>query len=182
MSRAPRRSTSLDREVVKIAQRTCERTYVGIDNGVSGSIGVASDSNSQFHLTPIFNCLSYTKKVKNINRVNVEELRAILEPLINPMAVLERPMVNPGRFDATISAIRALEATLIVLESLTIPYRFIDSKEWQSVMLPKGVQGADKLKAASLDIGRRLFPQFVKKFKKDADGMLIAECARRLRW
>lgn len=183
----PRMKVNVKRIQTSSSQRTYqnERTYVGIDNGVSGSIGIVqSDVVARFFKTPTSKHLNYTKKVKHISRIEVEELRNILSGLHNPMAVLERPMINPGRFDATISACRALEALLIVLEELDIPYRYIDSKEWQSKILPKGIKGSDKLKKASLDVGSRLFPQFKDKFKsqKDADGMLIAECARRERW
>jgi hypothetical protein len=86
-------------------------------------------------------------------------------------------MVNSTRFNATLSAIRALEATLIALERSQFPYEYIDSKEWQKVLLPKGLKGSDELKAASLDIGKRLFPSL--DIKKDADGLLIAEYMRR---
>lgn len=87
-------------------------------------------------------------------------------------------MINPGRFQASISAVRALEATLITLELLNIPYQYLDSREWQRDILPKGVKGADELKRASLDVGKRLFPQFAHMFKGDADGILIAHWAR----
>jgi len=91
--------------------------------------------------------------------------------------LLERPMVNPGRFKATASALRALEATLIVLERLNIPFQYIDSKEWQRHLLPKGIE-KDELKKAALDVARRLFPSVQ---TKDADSLLIAEYARRMR-
>ena len=65
-----------------------------------------------------------------------------------------------------------------MLEKLGIPYQFIDSREWQSVMLPKGTKGSDLLKKASYDIGKRLFPGLVEK-QKDADSLLIAEFVRR---
>ena len=52
------------------------------------------------------------------------------------MASIERPMVNPKRFEATVSALRALEATLIVLESLNIGKEYCDSKGWQKALLP----------------------------------------------
>ena len=79
------------------------------------------------------------------------------------------------------SALRALESTLVVLELLKFSHTFIDSKEWQKVLLPKGVKGTVEQKKASLDIGCRMFPQFEKEFKKqkDADGLLIAEYCRR---
>jgi len=80
-----------------------------------------------------------------------------------------------------VSAIRALEATLIVIESLKISLAYIDSKEWQKPLLPNGTKGGAEQKKASLDIGSRMFPQFKEEFKKqkDADGMLIAEYCRR---
>jgi hypothetical protein len=86
-------------------------------------------------------------------------------------------MVNSTRFNASLSAIRALEATLIALEESKLPYEYIDSKEWQKHLLPKGLKGSDELKKASLDIGKRLFPSL--ELKKDADGVLIAEYLRR---
>jgi hypothetical protein len=86
-------------------------------------------------------------------------------------------MVNSTRFNATLSAIRALEATLIALEESQFPYEYIDSKEWQKLLLPKGLKGSDELKKASLDVGKRMFPEL--EIKKDADGLLIAEFMRR---
>ena len=97
-------------------------------------------------------------------------------------------------FSTTISAARALEATLIVLEQFKIPFRYVDSKEWQHEMLPKGLQDripkgtksemtkAKKVrraerKMASRDIGKRAFPHL--DFPEDADSILMAEWARR---
>jgi hypothetical protein len=94
------------------------------------------------------------------------------------IAIIERPMINPTRFKASISAARSLEATQIIFESLGIPYMFIDSREWQKAELPKGYEGPE-LKKASMDIGCRLFPdkaELIKKHK-DADGLLIAHYA-----
>lgn len=157
--------------------------WVGIDNGVSGSIGIISPEHTMFLPTPTFSEQSYTKKKQNITRINVNKLREILVQYLDfrTILLLERPMVNPGRWKATISAIRALEATLGVIEFLGMAYQYIDSKEWQSIMLPKGVKGSPVLKKASSDIGKRLFPQFSEQIRrqKDADGILIAEWARR---
>ncbi len=153
--------------------------YIGIDNGVTGSIGILSPTAATFFLTPVKKELNYTKTKKWINRVDTIKLRAILEaiPADKALVLIERPMVNPGRFQATISAIRALEATLITLESLGLAMRYADSKEWQKALLPEGCAGPDELKAASLSIGKRLFPALA--FKKDADSILMAEWARR---
>jgi hypothetical protein len=161
--------------------------YVGIDNGVSGSIGILDPEFSiqdRFFLTPVIEQYNYTKAKKKIHRIDVVGLRHILDPLKGDIArlMLERPMVNPGRFQATASALRALEATLIILEELQIPYEYIDSKGWQKLLLPQGIKG-DELKKASVDVGIRLFPKFMETITKhkDADGLLIAEYCRRVR-
>jgi hypothetical protein len=159
--------------------------YIGIDNGVSGSIGVVStdaDFKPLMMKTPVFSQQNYTKKKGNITRINTTELKEILmEFSENCFLFIERPMVNPTRFKATTSALRALEASLIVIESLGIPFSYIDSKEWQKAMLPAGIKGSAELKKASVEIACRLFPHLSDIFKKqtDGDGILIAEYAKR---
>ena len=159
--------------------------YVGIDNGVTNNgIGVINDKGeAQLYKLPIKKELSYTKEAKHISRIDYPLLLSLFGDIVaefNDHQVkvgLERPMVNSTRFNASLSAIRALEATLIALEESQWAYEYIDSKEWQKVLLPKGLKGSDELKAASLNIGKRLFPSLA--IKKDADGLLIAEYLRR---
>jgi hypothetical protein len=156
--------------------------YIGIDNGVTGSIGIIGTDWSEFIRTPTKSEQNYTKTKGNISRINFPVLKGLLEVYLggNGVAIIERPMVNPGRFKSTTSALRSLEATLIVLEELDFPYMYCDSKQWQKELLPAGIKGPE-LKTASVDIGCRLFPNhehFIKKHK-DADGLLIAEWARR---
>lgn len=161
------------------------RMYIGIDNGVSGTIGWSGNLHNgescfgQIPM-PVRRELSYTKEKKHINRVLFSELKQVLyncSNSYNALVLIERPMVNSTRFNASLSAIRCLESTLIALEELNLPHQYIDSRQWQSIMLPKGLKGSDQLKKASIDIGRRLFPSVV--CKPDADGILIAEWARR---
>ena len=158
---------------------------MGVDNGVSGTVGIiAMDATfNLFFKTPTFMEQNYTKTKKNISRINVVELKRLLEGHNIVHTMIERPMVNPGRFQATVSAIRAMEATLIVMEALQIPYEYVDSRGWQKMLLPQGIKGADLLKKASLDIGKRLFPKWAVQIQKqkDADGLLIAEFCRRTR-
>ena len=166
--------------------------YIGIDNGVSGSIGAVNRKGESilFRMMPTFQQQDYTKKKKNISRIHIEGLDGIIHILNSRFLnthlriFIERPMVNPTRFVATGSALRTLEATLIVLEMHHNSYRFVDSKEWQKIMLPHGVKGSDKLKKASCDIGKRLFPEYTNEInkQKDADGLLIAEAARKESW
>lgn len=159
------------------------KTYVGIDNGVTGTIGIIhAHGLVEFMKTPVRLEQSYTKKKQNVSRILVKELTHMLEILEPPVMVsVERPMINGTRFKASMSGIRALEATLNVLELLELPYQYIDSKEWQKDLLPKGIKGTDELKKASKDIGIRLFPQHKELIEKhgDADGLLIAEYCKR---
>lgn len=164
-------------------KKTESKFYIGIDNGVTGSIGIVGKELTyyEFMETPIIFGQDYTKAKKNVSRVNVTTFAEVIHTLKGYglcVAVLERPMKNPARFDATCSAMRALEAELTVLELYDVPYMFIDSKKWQKEMLPKGVVGTKELKKASLDIGKRLFPE-IKDKHPDRDGILIAEYARR---
>lgn len=155
--------------------------YIGIDNGTSGSIAILDGLNDAVFLpTPTISEQSYTKAKKIITRVDSLRLMAILKPYTGAMVILERPMINPGRFAASMSAMRALEATLIVIESLGLARMYVDSKQWQKELLPKGVTGPE-LKKASVDIGCRLFPSLAEAIRKhgDADGLLIAEYWRR---
>lgn len=161
------------------------KIWIGIDNGVSGTIGIVSQEGNvlEFFKTPVVSGQDYTKAKKNISRVDHQKLRNLFEIYapaddLTVKALVERPLVNPTRFLATTSALRALEATLIVLEQIGIPYEFIDSKEWQKDMLPKGIKGSAELKKASKDIGERLFPHNIINHP-DTDGLLIAEYGRR---
>src|SRR3970282_2741479 len=157
------------------------KTYVGIDNGVSGTISILTEQSVYHFDTPVKKEQSYTKTKQMISRIDYERLRdGLMGRLIGNSGVfclLERPMVNPGRFTATASALRALEATLIVLERLNIPFQYIDSKERQRHVLPKGIE-KDELKKAALDVAKRVFPRAT---PKEAHLLLIVENARRMR-
>ena len=160
-----------------------KKFYVGIDNGVSGSIGIINTETQEVRVfpTPVKKELNYTKEKAMLNRIDRAKVKEIFEifgdtPTDRILVILERPMINPKRWKASVSAIRALESTITIFEDLNLPFIYVDSKEWQKDMLPKGTAG-DDLKEASLLVARRLFPNL--DFKKDGDGILIAEWARR---
>lgn len=152
-----------------------QRCFIGIDNGVSGSIGIIrEDGTYAFHKTPVRSELNYTKEKAMITRIKPVDLTKLLsEAGPGSMVMIERPMVNPKMFKASTSALRAFEATIVVLETLGIAYEVCDSKEWQRGTLPKGVNG-DALKPASMDVGNRLYPDAQSVKHPDRDGMLIA--------
>jgi hypothetical protein len=155
------------------------KTFIGIDNGVSGAITILSNDNDIIlHAkTPVKKCLNYTKKKAFVNRVDFKSMINILKKAgDDTFCFIERPVVNPTRFNASTSALRCLEATIIILEELQIPYQFIDSKEWQKELLPSGLVG-DELKVAADSVANRLFP---KQKVLNADSVLIAEyCLRK---
>jgi hypothetical protein len=157
----------------------------GIDNGSSGSIAILSPGSGIFwSRTPVLRRRNYQKHERYLLRLDPVRLTAVFRELLlapwlagRPVDVLlERPYCNPQGFNASLMAARTLEATLVVLDLLGLPFRFVDSKQWQSVLLP-GVEGREALKRASLETGRLLFPDVP--FKGDADALLMAEWARR---
>jgi hypothetical protein len=167
------------------------KVFIGIDNGVTGSIGVIETdgviTKSAFIATPIRRVRDYTKEEQFFQRIDWPELVKGLSHLVDfnhpddIIAVIERPMVNPRAFVATKSALRAFEATIIALEYLNISFSYIDSKEWQKEFLSSAFSGRDELKKASLEVGLQLFPSngtFIRKHG-DADGLLLAEYTRR---
>lgn len=160
------------------------KVIIGIDNGVSGTIGIIGEQYTDFMETPVFSEQNYTKQKDNITRIDTNRLREIFIRAMEEnkslpeevLVVMERPMVNPTRFKATTSALRSLEAELVTIEAVGFAHIYCDSKEWQKKELPQGISSSEELKRASKDIGCRLYPQFKTLIQKhkDADGMLIA--------
>ena len=149
---------------------------VALDNGVSSN-GVAlfgPDNLVRYEKLPIKSELSYTHEEHHITRLDAPGLRKLLTswnlPKNDTKVVMERIMINPARFRASISAARCLEAELIIIEEFGFEIEYCDSKNWQHVLLPS-VVGTDDLKKASLALGHKLFPDLA--IKKDADSLLI---------
>lgn len=160
--------------------------YIGWDNGVTGTLSMLNEAGGVnfFIKVPTFKEQNYTKKEYIINRIDTNKLLELLEGYVGAdvKVMLERPLVNNCFFSATCSAMRSLEATLIVLEKLKFKYEFLDSTEWQNEMLPEYWEGelVEKkvLKIASLGVGKQLYPQVDFKGMKDADGLLMAHYCR----
>lgn len=151
------------------------------DNGVTGTIGLYGEGVAGFWQVPTITRLSFHKTPKKTLSISPEGLRTLLKSIGNNnlIAYRERPMINPGRWIASMSACRADEAETIVLEELGIKYTYCDSKDWQRVILPSsGQKGTTSalLKSESMEIGCRIFPQFEKAIRHhgDADGILGA--------
>lgn len=174
---------------------TPKTTYIGIDNGVTGSIGWLRSSIDKkdegiripsLIQTPVINTQDYQKTPAKINRIDHRTLKALFEYIFRvshfteePLRVIiERPFIAPNRFKQIASGMRALEATLISLElaqeaypSVKMKLMFTDVREWRKIL---GFQGkAADTKVECQKYGEKHFPG-LKGNSKDYDGLLIA--------
>lgn len=152
--------------------------YVGIDNGVTGSIGIVGEAiNPMIFKTPVTLGFDFQKSGKQINRLDWDELDKLFQAwgkTISRVAI-ERPLINPKLFSATISAVRSFESWILYLEKRAkVGYTVIDSRKWQKKYLP-AVSGKD-LKKASLELAFREDPNLIIDSKQitDADAYWIA--------
>ena len=154
-----------------------EQTIIGIDNGTTGTIAIyVGKKLVDFMLTPAFVQQSYTHEINNVSRIDVREMLTLLAKYNkNSFAVLERPMSDPTRYTASMTALRAYEATIVTLELCGINYLVIDSKRWQRHYL-KGSSGAG-LKHDCAKLAIKLYPQYKELIDHhgDADAIFIAK-------
>jgi hypothetical protein len=161
------------------------RVFIGMDNGTTGSFGIICDElhRPKLFKTPTKKEQNYKKKKENVTRLDAVKFQQMLEPYAGPeyvvFLIMERPYSGQYK-TAELSAVRMLEATIAVLETLGIRYEYVDSREWQKVLLSKGVQGREALKRNSKQIAIRLFPHLKEVIikVKDGDGILITEFCR----
>lgn len=146
--------------------------FIGQDNGITSTVAILSDNGKPvFEKTPV-------KQVKGEKRLNHEGYKKLLEPYSGKaIAVLERPMINPSRFKASISAAKCHEAMRICLEELGIPFIVIDSRIWQNPLFT-GKYNKLTTKQASLELGNDLFPEFKQSKHTDRDSLLMAYYAK----
>lgn len=159
------------------------KTYIAIDNGVTGSIAVYNQEYSAVYATPVIKQKNYTKAKGYITRLDFLAMNEIFKLYNdkNVFVLLERPMINNKMFQASISAARCHEATQILIEMHHFPHEFVDSKQWQKEFFPTGKKKAPELKKYSMEYGLRYFPmhkEFIKK-RGEADSLLMALWAQR---
>lgn len=163
--------------------------FIGIDNGVSGAVACLDGDTTIVDNTPVFETFSYQKQASKIHRIDVKKLYGLLLKMVHNRprecgapeeqvhVTIERPMVMPARFAATVSALRAYEATLVCLDLFlpTASVQTVDSRGWQKMFLPEGLKGPE-LKKASLQRGIERWPghaDWIRK-QKDADALFLA--------
>ena len=159
------------------------------DNGTTGTIGwICSPPMVEDMIeVPVKKRASFHKSPRSTTVIDIDALEKALRDMLDRakvkpcdvIAYRERPMINPKRWQASMSASRADEAETIVLERMGIEYHYVDSKAWQRHILPSsGKKGttSDILKAESKDIGCKMFKHLSTIINKhgDADGILGA--------
>lgn len=159
-------------------------TYIGIDNGVTGTIAILSGEKYSFGPTPAVIEQDYNKtqkRTRHVDVITIQKLLSMASVGVRTVVVLERPFKNPRMFNATVSGIDSFACTRTLLKLIGVPFVVVDSKDWQKPMLPHGTKGSANLKAASKDAGIRLFPEMKEEIERhgDADSLLMAEWARR---
>lgn len=152
-------------------------------------VGITPDSaawftpeSSDFRPLPVTDVQDFYRCKSIISRVRSMDLLGLLAPLpveYATRAIIERP-ASSMPFSRHVGTVRRLEAVLVVLELLTIPYEFVDAKEWQRTVLPSGLKAGAPTRRASMDIGKRLFPQHSETINSigHADALLLAEFYR----
>lgn len=162
------------------------KTVIFIDNGNTGSMGWYGEAGAGFCMVPVKTRMSHHVKPHKVKAVDGHALSCIISDIIKEtgggegvIVCRERPMINPKRWKASLSASRSDEAETIALEAAGVPFIYVDSKTWQHGTLPSsGAKGvtSSTLKAESMAEGLRLFPEFSALIKKhkDADGILGA--------
>lgn len=172
---------------------------IGMDNGATGTIcsWIVNTNQIDFLLTPAKREINYQKQINYIDRIdhekiktwiknNIKNAQLLYNREIRIIIIIERPMVNPQRFDASLHAVRAFESILVILQQLNIKYITIDSKQWQHYFFGKDTSFMD-LKFESLKHGINVLKehnpkdgtQMIQIIRNhgDADALLITKFA-----
>ena len=155
------------------------KTYVGIDNGVTGSIGWIAPPNAIGSIvrTPVKKVRAHTKQVAYYNRVDHISLCNLFgfifsfsdEVIFN----LEIPFTAPDRAKQSMSAFFAFEATRVCIEQESIKFP-IKKYELRYTTAPQWRKKLQLQKGQELDFVKEKFPNVAQLNYKDYDGLLIA--------
>ncbi len=148
--------------------------WIGIDNGVSGSIGIISPTG-----TKMVHAREYTRKKKRggleLDAAAFKDL--ILQDGIPHGVVLERPFTGQHR-NVVVSAAHFDSVARTVMELNGIPFIQVDSTDWQRPLLKivrkKGVHADTK--RVSMEAGVLRWPSLRAQIEDqgDADALFLA--------
>jgi hypothetical protein len=162
--------------------------YCFIDNGSTGFIAILNENGSILHFSkvPVSKVLLYTKTRQTFNLVASNELKSIIASTISKskdktiQIALERPAINPRRGTNSIkySFANWLVVDQLISVEMGLFCETVDSKKWQSKMLPTHNTG--ETKKVAKQIVQRVFPGISVKIPSGGeDALLGAEWLRR---
>lgn len=175
---------------------TSVNLVIGIDNGTTGTMcsWIIQKGICDFIQTPSYRTLNYQKDINYIDRLQhkkfkewlnlqIKNTKRVYKSEIKVIIILQRPMVNPQRFESSLLAVRAFESTLVILQQLNLNYIVIDSKQWQHYFFGKETAFIN-LKYESLKKGLNIINEENVNYLKeiiikhgDADALLITKFA-----
>lgn len=146
------------------------RYRIGIDNGTTGRVTVLDENGAliDYFQKPLRTHRLHTKEYATRQRIDVQRYKDKLRSYADGRVLFERPFAGT-RVKAVVSGETCLEAEMIALEQLGIPYSFCASTDWQPRFL--GVSSEDT-KVVSLRKGRERWGYV--DFEDDADSAFIA--------
>lgn len=152
------------------------KTWIGIDNGTSGTIGIIGDT-----IDPIFiHNREYTRKQSNAKssarELDIIAFSEIVTRFSVTGAVIERPFTGSYR-NSEVAGAYFHGSARAILELKLIPFIQVDSRHWQKPLL-----GIDKFNEAGLtkrlskSKGILRWPMLREQIDDhgDADGMFLA--------
>ena len=175
---------------------TSVNLVIGIDNGTTGTMcsWIIQKGICDFIQTPSYRTLNYQKEINYIDRLQhkkfkewlnlqIKNAKRVYKNEIKVIIILQRPMVNPQRFESSLLAVRAFESALVILQQLNLNYIVIDSKQWQHYFFGKETTFIN-LKYESLKKGLNIINEENVNYLKeiiikhgDADALLITKFA-----
>lgn len=155
------------------------RTFIGIDNGISGGIACYKPGTNNLVVVPMPIIRTQLKNKKGLkSEYDIPAVIGLLKQFgrVN-ITILEKAQPFPGQGVVSQFSIgRSFGIMEGVLAALHLPYQIIHPKTWQKKMF-EGI-AHDDTKQASILVAKRLFPDVIfrasDKAFKDHNGMTDA--------
>lgn len=106
------------------------KSYIGIDNGISGGIAIVDEKGRHLYAIP----MPVTKHGKR-SEIDVRKVKAVLAPLHGDILVTIEEPGGAKSYHAAVSMAASFHALRAVVECLCIPLQRITPAKWQKPML-----------------------------------------------
>jgi dienelactone hydrolase len=153
------------------------KTFVGIDNGLSGAIAIIKNKDIIIHDMPVY------KSTTGKRKYDLKSINSILKELASSdcFAVVEQAQPFPGQGVVSMfSTGYCYGSMLMCLTAHAIPFQIVPSQRWKKEYSLKGLE-----KDAAIPVAQRLFPkaEFTtprgRMLDGRADAAILADYAKR---